>query len=96
MIEVSAQPRQRMRIREIVGRVLIAAVVIGLVVLVYWIVTERPCPRYPGIEKLRGGAGSLCPDLAELGGVALYETMAFVDPWLCEAARCGSADSLSL
>jgi hypothetical protein len=59
-----------LRIRETIGHVLIAVVVIGLIVLVYWIVTERPCPRYPGIEKLRGGAGAVCPGLFGLVGIA--------------------------
>ena len=56
---------------ETVEHVLIAVVLIGLIVLVYWIVTERPCPRYPGIEKLRGGTGSLCPGPVAAGEAAI-------------------------
>ena len=59
---MNAQARPRtLRVRETIGHVLIAVVVIGLIALVYWIVTEKPCSRYPGIEKLRGEAGSMCP-----------------------------------
>ena len=47
--------RKRLRRREIIGYLIIGIVVIGLILLVYWIVTERPCPSFPGIEKLRGG-----------------------------------------
>ena len=64
---VEARTRS-LRIREAVGHVLIAVVVIGLIALVYWTVTDRPCPRYPGIEKLRGGAGSLFQELAGVYG----------------------------
>ena len=71
---MSAQARPRsLRIREAIGHILIAVVVIGLAILVYWIVTERPCPQYPGIEKLRGGAGSLFRGLESAGGIALVE-----------------------
>ena len=59
---MSAKARPRtLRVRETIGHVLIAIVVIGLIVLVYWIVTERPCPRFPGIEKLRRGTGPMGP-----------------------------------
>ena len=50
---------RRLKTTQIAGQVLIAVVVIGLAILVYWIVTERPGARYPGIEKLRGGQDSL-------------------------------------
>ena len=33
---------------------LIAAILLGLIYLVNWVITEAPQPRYPGIEKLRG------------------------------------------
>ena len=75
---MNAQARPRaLRVRETIGHVLIAVVVIGLIVLVYWIVTEKPCARYPGIEKLRGGAGSLLPGLDAAGGIALSD----LAPW---------------
>ena len=67
-MRAQARPRA-LRVRETIGHVVIAAVVIGLIALVYWIVTEKPCSRYPGIEKLRGGTGSLRP-----GPIAACET----------------------
>lgn len=41
---------------KIASYVLIAVVIIGLLFLVYWIVTENPARRFRGIEKIRGGS----------------------------------------
>ena len=40
--------------QKIVGYILVAALIVGLVFLVHWIITEQPGKRFPGIEKLRG------------------------------------------
>ena len=89
---MSAKARPRtLRVRETIGHVLIAIVVIGLILLVYWIVTERPCPRYPGIEKLRGGTDSLCPGSHAAGGIASGDLA--LGPVLCwlplAPSQCG-------
>ena len=42
------------RRQKVTEYLLIAAILLGLVYLVSWVVTEAPRPRYPGIEKLRG------------------------------------------
>ena len=40
--------------QKVIECLLIAAVLLGLVYLVHWVITEEPRPRYPGIEQLRG------------------------------------------
>lgn len=63
---------RRRRVEEIIGYVLIAVLVLGLIYLTYWIVTEKPRPRYKGIEKFRGDLSPYRLDvtltMAEHGG----------------------------
>ena len=41
--------------RKVIEHLLVVVILLGLVYVVYWVITEEPRPRYPGIEKLRGG-----------------------------------------
>ena len=58
--------------RKLIEHLLVVVILLGLVYLVYWVITEEPRPRYPGIEKLRGQSGpdrdlllaSVIPDAA--------------------------------
>ena len=45
---------RRIRRRKVIEYVLLAILVLGLAVLVYWIVVEKPGKRYPGLERIRG------------------------------------------
>ena len=40
--------------QKVIEGLLVVVILLGLVYLVYWVITEEPRPRYPGIEKLRG------------------------------------------
>ena len=40
--------------KEIVGYVILAIVVLGVIYLSYWLITEKPSRRFRGIEKIRG------------------------------------------
>ena len=59
-------------LRKLIEHLLVVVILLGLVYLVYWVITEEPRPRYPGIEKLRGHSGpdqgpfltSVVPDAA--------------------------------
>ena len=53
---------RRIRRRKVIEYVLLAILVLGLAVLVYWIVVERPGKRYPGIERIRGEDRAPKPD----------------------------------
>ena len=45
---------KRVDLQKIVGYVLVAAMVIGLIYIVHWVIADASRPRYPGIEKMRG------------------------------------------
>ncbi len=40
--------------QKVIGYVLVAVIILGLIYLVYWATTEETRPRYQGLEKLRG------------------------------------------
>jgi len=42
------------RQRQVIGYVLVGIMVVGLIYLAYWLITEKPSRRFRGIEKLRG------------------------------------------
>jgi len=47
-------PSKHRQTREIVGYVLVGIVVLGVIYLAYWLITEKPGRRFRGIEKIRG------------------------------------------
>ena len=49
-------------LRKLIEHLLVVVILLGLVYLVYWVITEEPRPRYPGIEKLRGQSGPSAAD----------------------------------
>ena len=40
--------------QKVIECFLVAVILLGLVYVVHWVITEEPRPSYPGIEKLRG------------------------------------------
>jgi len=48
--------------QRIVGYIIVAALVVGLAFLVYWIIAAQPGKRFRGIEKLRGESAVPMPE----------------------------------
>ena len=53
VIRVGEAAKRTVRLR-VTGHVLVCLILLGLIYLVHWVITEEPRPNYPGIEKLRG------------------------------------------
>ncbi len=45
--------RKILRRRKIIGYAIIGALIVGLVILYFWLVIVKPGRRFPGIEKFR-------------------------------------------
>ena len=48
--------------QRIVGYIVVAVLIVGLVFLIYWLVTEQPGKRFRGIERLRGETTAPMPE----------------------------------
>lgn len=60
------------RQRQVIGYVLVGIVVVGLIYLVYWLITENPKARFRGIERLRGEAPTQVLDSAMCARQAMW------------------------
>ena len=61
--------------QKVIGYVLVAVIILGLIYLVYW--AEEPRPRYQGLEKLRGHMPPSRPSVLSEDGKA----------WACTTER---------